>query len=253
MATMSARQPPILTFKLNDRLINAMPRTITKSRKPVGRRPGRPEGAAHREAVRAALLKAARELFAKRDFAAASVREIAAAARVNPAMIHYHFGDKDGLYRAMLHETIGPVLQKVQELMDHGSLQSETSIHDALEAVMTMLAREPWVARLIVREVLAEEGPFRELFIREFAAKGGGRVPQLLEREIASGRVRKDLDPTLGALSFVSMALFPFIALPVAEKLFGIRMTDAFTRRLVEHTARIFHEGAGTPPRRAAH
>jgi TetR/AcrR family transcriptional regulator len=232
-----------------------MPRTTAKSRKPARRRPGRPEGAAHREAVRAALLKAARELFAKRDFTAASVREIARAARVNPAMIHYHFGDKDGLYRAMLRESIGPVLQKVQELMNHGTRQAETSVHDAFDAVMTMLAREPWVARLIVREVLAEEGAFREQFIREFAAKGGGRVPQLLEREIANGRVRKDLDPTLGALSFMSLALFPFFALPVAEKIFGIRMTDAFTRRLVDHTARIFHEGVGAPARarRAVH
>jgi TetR/AcrR family transcriptional regulator len=231
-----------------------MPRPSTASSGKPGRkrRPGRPTGAAHTAAIRGALLKAAREQFAKRDFTAASVREIAAAARVNPAMIHYHFGGKDGLYRAMLQETIGPVLQKMQELMDRGGRESQTSIHDALEAVMTMLAREPWVARLIVREVLAEEGPFREVFIREFAAKGGGRLPALLEREIASGRVRKDLDPTLGALSFMSMALFPFIALPVAEKVFGIRMTDAFTRRLVEHSTRMFHEGAGPKQSRNA-
>lgn len=224
-----------------------------KHKPALRRRPGRPRGEAHSEAIRAALIKAARELFAQRDFKAASVREIAAAARVNPAMIHYHFGDKDGLYRAMLQETIGPVLQKVQELMNHGGRRSAASIHDAFEAVMTMLAHEPWVARLIVREVLAEEGPFRELFIREFAAKGGGRVPQLLEREMTHGRVRKDLDPTLGALSFMSMALFPFIALPVAEKVFGIRMTGAFTRRLVEHSTRLFYEGAGQKPSRNMH
>ena len=231
-----------------------MPRTLTESKRtPIRkRRPGRPAGAAHTGAIRGALLKAARELFAKRDFKAASVRDIAAAAHVNPAMIHYHFGDKDGLYRAMLQETLGPVLQKVQELLDRGDRQTQTSIHDALEAVMTMLAREPWVARLIVREVLAEEGRFRELFIREFAAKGVGRVPQLLEREIANGRVRKDLDPTLGALSFMSMALFPFIALPVAEKVFGIRMTDAFTQRLVDHSTRMFYEGAGPKQSRNA-
>ena len=243
-----------LTIKLNERLINAMSRVAPASgRNKVRRRPGRPEGAAHRETVRADLLRAARELFAQRDFTATSVREIAAAARVNPAMIHYHFGDKEGLYRAMLQETLGPVLQKVQELMDRSGRQSQASIHDALEAVMTMLAHEPWVARLIVREVLAEEGPFRELFIREFAAKGGGRVPQLLEREMANGRLRKDLDSTLGALSFMSMALFPFIALPVAEKVFGIRMTDAFTRRLVDHSTRMFYEGAGHKKSRIAH
>lgn len=223
-----------------------MPRTSAKSPTRHGaRRPGRPGGAAHSEAVRANLLRAARELFAKRDFTAAAVREIAAAARVNPAMIHYHFGDKEGLYRAMLQDAIGPVLQKVQDLLDYGG-KAQTTIHDVFEALMTALAREPWVARLIVREVLAEEGSFRETFIREFAAKGGGRVPQLLERETARGRIRRDLDPTLGALSFLSMALFPFIALPVAEKLFGIRLTRAFTHRLVEHTTKMFYRGAGT-------
>ena len=221
-----------------------MSRTAAKSGTKAGRRPGRPGGAEHTEAIRAALLRAARELFARRDFKATSVREIARAARVNPAMIHYHFGDKDGLYRAMLQETIGPVLQKVQELMDHGSLRSETSIHDALEAVMTMLAREPWVARLIVREVLAEEGPFRDLFIREFAAKGGGRLPAMLKREVAAGRVRQDFDPTLGALSFMSMALFPFIALPVVEKVFRIKMNAAFVARLIGHTEQLFYQGA---------
>ncbi len=217
----------------------------SKSNTRVRRRPGRPEGVAHREAVRTNLLRAARELFSRRDFTAASVREIAAAAGANPAMIHYHFGDKTGLYRAMLQETLGPVLQKVQELMERSDDDLQTSIHDALEAVMTMLAREPWVARLIVREVLAEEGSFREVFIREFAAQGGGRVPRLLEREMQNGRVRKDLDPTLGALSFMSMALFPFIALPLAEKVFGMRMSDAFIDRLIDHSTRMFYEGAG--------
>jgi hypothetical protein len=67
-----------LTFKLNERLITAMSRAATKSgRKTARRRPGRPDGAAHRETVRADLLRAARVLFAKRDFTATSVREIA--------------------------------------------------------------------------------------------------------------------------------------------------------------------------------
>ncbi len=246
--TMCKEDVPRLDIKLNKCLIIAMPRTlVTSKRKSSGkRRPGRPAGTAHTEAIRNALLAAARELFAKRDFKAASVRDIAAAARVNPAMIHYHFGDKDGLYRAMLQETIGPVLQKVQILMQRRGKQSATSVHDAFESVITMMIHEPWVARLIVREVLAEEGAFRDMFIRDFAAKGGGRIPALLEREIESGTVRKDFDTKLGALSFMSMALFPFMALPVAEKIFDIRMTEAFARRLVDHTMRLFYEGAGT-------
>ncbi|MHB8622640.1 MAG: TetR/AcrR family transcriptional regulator [Sulfuricaulis sp.] len=208
------------------------------------RGPGRPGGEARSPAIRAALLNAARELFARRDFTAVSVRAIAAAAHVNPAMIHYYFGDKDGLYRAMLHETFDPLLQKVQSLtkQEHEILPAE--LGQLMIGLMTMLAREPWVAQLIVREVLAEEGPFRKIFIREFAAKGGGRLPALLNREIASGRVRQDLDATLGALSFMSMALFPFIALPVVEQVFRIKMDEAFVARLITHTEQLFYQGA---------
>jgi len=232
-----------------------MTRTAIKPvRKTVkGRRPGRPGGVAHTAAIRAGLLKGARELFTRRDFKAVSVRDIARKARVNPAMVHYHFGDKEGLYRAMLQETIGPILQRLQELIGGNEKTDHASIPEVPEvvgAVMTMLAHEPWVARLIVRQVLAEEGPFRQLFIREFASKGGGRLPALLGRAIERGSLRKDLDATLGALSLMSMVLFPFIAQPVVEQVFGVRMTDAFVRRLIDHSARMFYEGVGNPPAR---
>jgi len=222
-----------------------MPHATVKSRKPaVRRRPGRPGGPAHADAVRSQLLAAARELFADRDFKAVSVRDIARAARVNPAMVHYHFDDKQGLYRAMLEETLGPMLRRLQALAEEpDATRGEVPLREVLAGIMTTLAREPWVARLLVREVLAEAGPFRETFIREFAPRAGGRLPRLLGRAVARGQVRADLDPTLGALSFMSLAVFPFVALPIAEKVLGIRMTDDFVERLIAHTERLFYRG----------
>ncbi len=52
--------------------------------------------------ARAALLSAATRLFAEQGVAVTTTREICAAAGLNPGAIHYHFGDKDGLYRAVL-------------------------------------------------------------------------------------------------------------------------------------------------------
>lgn len=232
-----------------------MARTAAKSKNRTAprRRPGRPRGETHTETIRASLLKAARELFAQRDFKATSVREIAAAARVNPAMIHYHFGDKDGLYRAMLEDALGPMMRRLQTLAEApGNAHEEVPLREVLAGVMTTFAREPWLARLIVREVLAEAGPFRDTFIREIAPRAGGRLPKLLGRAIEQGQVRADLDPTLGTLSFMSLMVFPFIALPIAEKVLGIRMTDAFVERLVDHTTRMFYEGAGRKQSRSA-
>jgi TetR/AcrR family transcriptional regulator, regulator of cefoperazone and chloramphenicol sensitivity len=63
----------------------------------AGRRP-------KQEAVdaRAALLSAATRLFAEQGVPVTTTREICAAAGLNAGAIHYHFGDKDGLYRAVL-------------------------------------------------------------------------------------------------------------------------------------------------------
>ena len=62
-----------------------------------------PELAADRgERTHTRLLFEASRIFSEKGYAKASTREICEAARLNPAAIHYHFGDKDGLYRAVL-------------------------------------------------------------------------------------------------------------------------------------------------------
>lgn len=56
-----------------------------------GRRPGRPE-------TREQVLLAAREAFATSGFAGATMRQIAASAGVDPALIHHYFGSKRQLF-----------------------------------------------------------------------------------------------------------------------------------------------------------
>ena len=56
-----------------------------------GRRPGRPETRAH-------VLAAARDAFSVAGFAGTTMRQIAAAAEVDPALIHHYFGSKRQLF-----------------------------------------------------------------------------------------------------------------------------------------------------------
>lgn len=66
-----------------------------------GRRPGAPD-------TRAAILVAARELFAAQGFAGTSVRAIAAAAGVDASLVHHYFGTKDDLFVAALELKVDP-------------------------------------------------------------------------------------------------------------------------------------------------
>jgi AcrR family transcriptional regulator len=56
------------------------------------------------------ILAAATELFADRGFEGTSTRAIGRAAQANIAMIAYHYGDKEGLYRAVLEATYAAML-----------------------------------------------------------------------------------------------------------------------------------------------
>ncbi len=57
--------------------------------------------------TRARLIEAAGEVFADHGYQSATVRDICARAGANIAAINYHFGDKLGLYLAVLRHVIG--------------------------------------------------------------------------------------------------------------------------------------------------
>jgi AcrR family transcriptional regulator len=66
-----------------------------------GRRPGNPD-------TRDAVLTAAREAFAERGFDGATIRGIATAAGVDPALVHHYFGNKDQLFLAAIEAPANP-------------------------------------------------------------------------------------------------------------------------------------------------
>ncbi len=202
---------------------------------------GRPAGAV-RAAVRARLVEVARRLFAERGYAAVSLRAIAAAAEVNPAMVHYYFASKRGLYEAVIAETLSPVVERLNVMLAARGGGGFT-LRDLLELYVRTLAASPWLPPLILREVLAEDGPIRSWFIRQFAARGGGLLTRLIRHEQAAGRLRPDLDPRLTALSLVSLAAFPFAALPVTSTVFGMRTCGRRLEQFIAHTGRLLREG----------
>ena len=214
---------------------------LARRRRSRLRSPGRPPVDAESD-VRSALLDAASKLFLKHGFDRATARQIALAAGTTPAMIHYYFGNKLGLFRAMLERAIGPVRELIA-----GSLQAGTVDPSMLIRMhMQTAAANPWIATLIVNEVLSEKGRFRSTFIRDVAGRQAPLVIELLQRARTSGSVRADLDVRLAALSLLSLCMFPFLARHVAGPVLGLKFDEDEIERLIAHTARLF--AVGTAP-----
>lgn len=221
-----------------------MPTRLDKRRR-IRRPPGRP-AAEKRPEVRDALLDAASRLFARRGVAGTSLRQVASEAGVTPAMVNYYFGGKQGLHDAILERTLARILERARAVaarhLDRPATAGE-QLADLLAVLVDNFRAEPWLPVLVVREVLTEGGRLRERFIRDYAQHMAALLPSLMQREIAAGRFRGDLDAQLAFLSFMGMTLMPFVARPVVERVLGVEYDEGFLGRFVAHTKRLFLEG----------
>lgn len=102
------------------------------------------------------LLDAAGEIFSEKGFKAATVREICRHAKANVAAVHYHFGDKEGLYKALLIEAFEAGLRRYPP---HMHLGPEASGEQRLNAfvhsfLLRMLGSEryAWCGKLMSKE-----------------------------------------------------------------------------------------------------
>ncbi|MGJ9411715.1 TetR family transcriptional regulator [Aeromicrobium sp. CF4.19] len=69
---------------------------------------------------RTALLDAAREQFAAKGYAQASLRSIAAQAGVDASLVNHYFGDKQGLFIETLELPVNPLL-RIRGVLDQGT------------------------------------------------------------------------------------------------------------------------------------
>jgi AcrR family transcriptional regulator len=107
--------------------------------------------------TRMRLLEAAGEIFSCKGFQAATVREITKLAQVNLAAIHYHFGNKDRLYQAVLEHAHREANHRYPPDMGlAGDASPEMRLYAYVRALLLRLddkGRHAWLMRLMAREM----------------------------------------------------------------------------------------------------
>ncbi|MCX5688744.1 MAG: CerR family C-terminal domain-containing protein [Planctomycetota bacterium] len=120
------------------------------------------------EGTRERLIQAAGEEFACRGFRDATVRDICARAGANLAAVNYHFGDKDGLYQAVMrysHE-LARERYPVQLAAD---ADASARLRQFVRGMMSRLlddGRPSWHGKLMSREMV-EPTPALALVVEE--------------------------------------------------------------------------------------
>ena len=122
-----------------------------------------------------ALLDAAEDLFARKGLQATSLREITRKARANLAAVHYHFGSKDALTRAVLVRRTGELndarlrlLDEVEQRPRNRPVSLEEIMRAFLAPTAHFLKAYPSFMRLVGRVFSDPDEKLRTFWISQF-------------------------------------------------------------------------------------
>jgi len=184
------------------------------------------------------LLEAGGAVFAEAGFRAATVRDIVTRAGANLAAVNYHFGDKEGLYAAVLQHYAKESLKKHPP---HGGLHPDASPEEQLHAfVRAFLLRifdtghQAVHGRMMAREMIEPTAALDrivEQMIRPLYGRLCTIVKALAGSEIGILQVQR------AAKSVVGQCLFYKHCAPVLKRLDGqlpdLRDIDVLTNHIV--------------------
>jgi len=171
--------------------------------------------------TRDALIAAGTGLFAEHGYDGVPVATIAAKAKVNKAMINYHFGGKRNLYVAIVSATFSEIVSRVEALAD-SSRPAPDLLRDLVAIVGdTATRRSPHFCTMMLREVLSG-GKHLELAVLAKPARVLGAVQRIVERGVREGTLRP-VDPVLTHLSIVGSLVFFFATAGFRERVLASR------------------------------
>ncbi|HEX6912593.1 MAG TPA: TetR family transcriptional regulator [Longimicrobium sp.] len=186
-----------------------------------------------------AILDAAEALFAGQGFAATTIKQIGAAAGVNPALIYYYFGSKEELYRRLLQRLLSTIATRGSE-----RLAASPTPQDAVRALIgtqaEVLGQHPSIARLMAREMADHGAEHAQEGIAQLAATAFAGLLAFIEEGQRAGVFRADMDPRFAAISAVSLIPYFHLFKPAVGILLGTDgeptpgQMDAYARHAAE-------------------
>jgi AcrR family transcriptional regulator len=173
--------------------------------------------------TRSRILAAACDEFGAQGFAAATVDRIARRARVNKAMIYYHFPSKRALYACIIRDVFAPITDRVRDAMHHDEAPAQK-----LDRLIDTFVRS-----------IDQSTHFLPIFLREIADGGAHLGPEELGLiagifaavrgvigEGAEQKVFQPVHPALAHFTIIAPLVMFRAAAPVRARIKAVRHVD---------------------------
>lgn len=197
---------------------------IPESERPIGKQPPGPKPKRDSAETKRRILFAAEHEFSQKGFDGARLSAIAKNARVQQALIHHYFNDKEGLHAEVLRmgvEGMTSMAWRIVTQMDSTPqkgkrLRGPAEIGEICSAFVGIVLRffasnGPFLALLRHEGVRAKsEGLKATKIVADTILPVFNAIVERLDEMRKRGEIRKDVDSKHLVLSCVAMCAFPF-------------------------------------------
>jgi AcrR family transcriptional regulator len=203
-----------------------------------------------------AILAAAALEFAERGFGGARVDRIARRAKVNKAMLYYHFKSKERLYRALLRRMFSLAAERLQAIAA-GPGRPAHKVDLAIAGIAGFIQEHTFFPAIMLREV-AEGGAHLDRETLKALAAVPGTVAGIVQDGIAAGEFRP-IDPFFAYFSMLAPIVFYFAGAPIRTELSHLHVINMramspaeFVRQAQESARRSLKRGGAASGRPTA-
>ncbi|WAC56427.1 TetR/AcrR family transcriptional regulator [Gordonia sp. SL306] len=160
------------------------------------------------ERTRANIVAVATKEFANKGYAGARVDEIAAKTHTTKRMIYYYYGDKDGLYEAVLETSYGKI-RRLEQRVTHIEDDPVTAIRQLAEITFDHHDRNPDFIRIVAGENILKGAHIKNsAAVQELGSPAVDILGRILEVGRDRGIFRTDVDALDVHLAISSFCFF---------------------------------------------
>jgi AcrR family transcriptional regulator len=192
------------------------------------------------------ILETAVELFAEKGFEGTSIRDLAAKAEVNIAMINYYFGSKDKLFEAIVEHRSGYIREKLELILTDNSISEIGKVNLIIECYVNKILSNHKYHRLLHQELMLKQREGIHDKITEIFTRNRQVMRIIIESGIKN-KVFKKVDPELTIASIIGTINQVMLSRSICSlSVSGRKEIDPYSdehlkKRLVTHLKQIIH------------
>ena len=159
------------------------------------------------------ILEAAKNVFVTKGMEGARMQEIADAAGINKALLHYYFRSKERLFEAIFSEIIKFAFPKITRIAQSDE-PFVTKLEQVVDAYIDLLIKHPFIPGFVMKELNRDPSGLFKMIVKF------GLNPQFFFDQIQLAMDRGEIiqmPPRHLAANIISMCIFPFAARPLVS------------------------------------